>query len=684
MSKLEIEIGAVTDGLSKGLKDAESKLQRFSQTAVSVGKTLSLAITTPLVGLAAVAVKTASDTEESFSKFGTVFRDVAKQAEDSFGTLRNEYGLSSLAAKTLLGDTGDLLTGFGFAQTTALELATEVNKLAVDLASFTNFSGGAAGASQALTKALLGERESVKALGISILEEDVKKQVAINTAKGLTFETERQAKAFATLDLAIQQSGNAIGDYERTQDSFANQTRLLRARLSDLTAEFGEVLLPIATKLTQAISRLVERFSGLSEETRRTIVIVGAIAAAIGPLLVVLGSLGAALPLIASGFAAVKVAVIAATGPFGLIAAAIGAAIFLLIDLNRELKRTSEIAGEVRASNLDETTKNIKNEVDELAKSYQRINTDLTENEAKQKALNTVLEAYETRLKSIQDTDPGNLNRISFLREQIGAIKNLQNEFNGLTVEVTKTGQSAKLTFEEFSKLADIANQKVFSKFAEDARVFNDELRETIDLQRRLEQFSGEALQSIQNPFTDISNQIIADVVRIGEPVKEIADEFETTFEKIGVGIDELSGSFIGLGSIIGKAFNNTGLGAFAGQFAQFAAKLIASNFKIATSAGIASASTSAAATGPAAIFTLPAFISSAVGLIATAFSGIGGGSGRSVSAGSGVGSGVSQNISGGGAQGFGFDRSINLSGEFRASGADLVYVINQSQNYRN
>jgi hypothetical protein len=295
------------------LKDFDSKLSQVNKSLdkagkkmVSIGKGLSLGLTLPIIAMGVASVKAASDAEETFSKFDTVFRDVKGSAEEAFKTLRNEYGLSSTASKQLLGDTGDLLTGFGFSQESALGLSTEVQKLAVDLASFTNFSGGAEGASQALTKALLGERDSLKALGIAILEEDVKKQMAINSAKGLTFETERQAKAQATLDLAIQQSGNAIGDYARTQDSFANQSRLMRSRLEDIAVELGQVFLPLMTKVVTVITSVINWFSGLDAGVKRTIVIVAAIVAAIGPLLVGLGFLMTTIiPALVTGFGAV-------------------------------------------------------------------------------------------------------------------------------------------------------------------------------------------------------------------------------------------------------------------------------------------------------------------------------------------------------------------------------------------
>lgn len=335
MEQLSFEITAELRKLNKGLDRAsakidnfakinEDRLKKFGENATRLGKNLSVGLSLPIVALGAASIKAASDFEETESKFNTVFSNISNKANQTAESLRESFGLSRTAALELLGDTGDLLTGFGFTQQSALELSDEVNKLAVDLASFTNFSGGAEGASKALTKALLGERESVKSLGISILEADVQAKVLKNTQEGLTFETERQAKAYATLQIAQEQSKNAIGDYARTNQSFANQMRLIKARVSDLGVEFGKILLPIARKLLKSISGIVDRFSKLDESTKKIIVVVAALAAAAGPLLLVIGGIASALPAILSGLSLLM-------GPVGLIIAAIGALTVVVI-----------------------------------------------------------------------------------------------------------------------------------------------------------------------------------------------------------------------------------------------------------------------------------------------------------------------------------------------------------------
>jgi len=306
---LSIKLSLNDKQFQSNLNKSMRSMKKFGNNMKSLGQTMSTSLTLPILGIGAAAVKLASDFEETQSKFNTVFRDISAQANNTARNLEKDFGLSSRAAMQLLGDTGDLLTGFGFTQEQALDLSNEVNKLAVDLASFTNFAGGAEGASLALTKALLGERESIKQLGIAITEADLKK---FAEEQGLVFkELDRVAKATLTFELAARQSANAIGDYARTSGSFANQTRKLRADLENLGVEIGQKLLPIAVKILNKIKDVIEVFASMSSETKEMILGFTLLTGAIGPFLIVIGSLLTTLIALGPQFFLVSSAILA-------------------------------------------------------------------------------------------------------------------------------------------------------------------------------------------------------------------------------------------------------------------------------------------------------------------------------------------------------------------------------------
>jgi hypothetical protein len=275
LGTLFVKIDAETKDFNKKVDQSEKRTNDVSKSVTGMAKSLKTMfaglglalVASKLAEVAKASIDAASDAEETQNKFNVVFSSMADDANDMAVALADSYGTSITGAKDMLAGTGDLLTGLGFTQTAALDLSTQVLSLGSDLASFTNFSGGAEGASEALTKALLGERESLKALGISINEADLKAEVLRQTENGLTFATEKQAKANATLTLVMAQSKNAMGDFERSQDSFANQTKIAEAAVSDLKVEIGRAMLPAATIATSAFGELTSAVADFIRES---------------------------------------------------------------------------------------------------------------------------------------------------------------------------------------------------------------------------------------------------------------------------------------------------------------------------------------------------------------------------------------------------------------------------------
>ena len=285
---LTIAFGADLRGFDKAMKKAQRSIKKFGVSMQRTGQNLTRNLTIPLAGLGIAAIKMASDFEETDTKFKTVFSSIQREAEHTAKVFKQSFGLSSKAAKQMLGDTGDLLVGFGFTEKEALDLSKQVNELAVDLASFTNFSGGAEGASLALTKALLGERESIKSLGIAITEADLK---SFAKDLGLNFkELDRVGKATLTYKLALKQSSKAVGDFSRTSEGFANQTRILFGELQDLSVEIGSKLLPVAKKILTWARDMLRSFSDLNAAQKQNVIEWGLILAAIGPVLNAFGT----------------------------------------------------------------------------------------------------------------------------------------------------------------------------------------------------------------------------------------------------------------------------------------------------------------------------------------------------------------------------------------------------------
>ena len=73
------------------------------------------------------------------------------------------------------------------------------------------------------------------------------------------------------------------------QDNLAGQITILKSQLQELAISFGEILMPAIRSIVSRIQGLIDKFNALSPVTKETIVKVALVAAALGPLLVVVG-----------------------------------------------------------------------------------------------------------------------------------------------------------------------------------------------------------------------------------------------------------------------------------------------------------------------------------------------------------------------------------------------------------
>lgn len=261
------------NGLEKKSDETFQKIAKAALDYVTVNA---------LVDFGKKAIQTFSDLEEATNKFNVVFAGFADKAHEAVQLLIKDFGQSELSAKQMLSGTGDILTGFGFDRKAALDMSVLAAKLGADLASFSNYAGGAKGASEALTKAMLGETEMAKMLGIVIRQDsDEFKALAQqamtagidvdNSGNIIKVSTEQQAKALAALALAYQQSPNAIGDFVRSQDSIANQTQILKNNLDTLYATIGRDGSSAYADALQGLNALLAGYAELEDGTRSLI-----------------------------------------------------------------------------------------------------------------------------------------------------------------------------------------------------------------------------------------------------------------------------------------------------------------------------------------------------------------------------------------------------------------------------
>jgi len=661
--ELKVRITGDATDLDLALSDAQKSLVSFSKKAAEMGKTLSTYVTAPLLAAGAASIKMASDFNESLNKVDVSFKSASTSVSDFAKTSLKTYGIASGTALDMASNFGDMATSMGLGVGEAAKLSTSLVGLAGDMASFKNIRIDVA--QTALNGIFTGETESLKRLGIVMTEANVK---AYAFAQGITkqYDTMSQAeKVMLRYQYVMSVTKNAQGDFARTNENAANQMRMFGEGMKQLSAEIGQVMLPAVTSITRAANGMITEFSGASNSTKSFVVTLGLIAAATGPLLFLVGTI---VPKVITGFnlmsaAAVKfnLTLTSATGIAGL-ATLFGVAAKSAYDyakaLNPDNKLTEQEkrdATAIRAKNKEilasiallqkqkgmasgpitgmNTAQGISPQsIDAQIKGQQKLlaqNNALIASLEKKGKTDAVLTAQsdaeaKKEQQRISAALGGKEKAFKIEKDHLLEIQLAKLKSKQLDEEIAKKDLAAA----KFASFGDTKDVKYLPTFAG-------------DLTKHFEKFPaiGEkimgittSLGSLKSPLSVMDAAIVASTTLQSEQLDALVLKYNNIMS-IGQMVADTTGqAFTSLGDSIVQSMGlaSTGFEGFAQVMMQTLVKLgsmilqqIIMNQASAMAASIAGATQSGAATGPAAVFTTPAFIATAIGGVLSAFAAI-------------------------------------------------------------
>lgn len=254
---ITVRITGDTSGLGKATRDAEVDVQGFGKKvsgfAVGAGAaltTFAISAVPKLLGVGAELYNLGQSSAINLAKADTVFGDSSGTVKAWADSVNESLGLSDEKVIGLAASMGDLLVPLGLSREAAAGLSTETLDAAGALAAW---SGGQYDASQVadiMTKAMLGERDGLKALGISINQAEVDERALAIARKDGRDEITAVDQALATQELMLEKSSDAQAAWaDGTMDAVKQQNEL-SATVADAKEALGRGLLPIVQRVT--------------------------------------------------------------------------------------------------------------------------------------------------------------------------------------------------------------------------------------------------------------------------------------------------------------------------------------------------------------------------------------------------------------------------------------------------
>jgi hypothetical protein len=255
---LSYDVFARDRNASKTFDKVAGKASGFGKILGKVGKVGALGLAAIGAGAIAAAPKIldmASNLELMDQKAKTVFGGQIGKVKTWAEANAHAMGLTSRQATGLAANFADLLIPMKFSREEAAKMSTDVIGLSGALSQWSDGTRSAAEVAEILSSAMLGERDALKGLGISISEADVAARLAKKGQDDLTGSALAQAEAITTQELIFEKSGDA-------QKAYADRQGTLASKVAEAKASLGEMAETLLVKATPALKGMADVITG--------------------------------------------------------------------------------------------------------------------------------------------------------------------------------------------------------------------------------------------------------------------------------------------------------------------------------------------------------------------------------------------------------------------------------------
>ena len=262
---VDFELLLNSNPFNKGIKTATNTIKSsgIENSLKKIGK----------LAVAAFSVKAIVNFGKECINLGSDLTEVQNVVDVTFGNLNTEvnqfaenaitqFGLGQTVTKKYVGTFGAMAKAFDFSNESALAMSETLTGLTGDVASFYNLSSDEAYTK--LKSVFTGETETLKDLGVVMTQNALDQYALANGYGKTTSKMSEQEKVALRYKFVLDKLNIASGDFARTSDSWANQTRVLSLRFNELKATLGQGFINIFTPIVKGINLVLAKLQVLA------------------------------------------------------------------------------------------------------------------------------------------------------------------------------------------------------------------------------------------------------------------------------------------------------------------------------------------------------------------------------------------------------------------------------------
>lgn len=236
--------------VNENLVNVKKQAEDTSAGTLSAFKTLASGLSA--LGFGAMiknAISLAGDLEQNIGGSASVFKNYADTIQRTAETAASSLGLSQSKYLATATKMGALFQGSGFSVAQSANMVTQSMQRASDVASIMGISVDSA--MEAVTGMAKGNFTMMDNLGVAI--NDTNLQIYAQE-KGLGKLETTQQKVNAAMQMFLDKSDYAAGNYAKENDTYSGALATFKAELENFAAEAGTALLPLAQSVLPVLS----------------------------------------------------------------------------------------------------------------------------------------------------------------------------------------------------------------------------------------------------------------------------------------------------------------------------------------------------------------------------------------------------------------------------------------------
>lgn len=262
--RIDTSINAAPIG--NGLAQIESKIKGLAAT---IGLAFGVK---ELIDFGKRSIDAASDLAEAQNVVDTAFGAMSWKMEQFAATALETYGISELTAKNMGSTYMAMAKGMGVATDAASDMAVTLTGRLSDIMSFYNKTQSEV---DTIGRALItGETEPLKAIGVVMTQTNLSAYAMAQGFAKTYAEMSSNEQLLVRYKYFLEQTSLAQGDFAKTSEGWANQTRLLSERINEFMTNLGGVIMNVLTPALQfaneAVTFLNDLFFGGKTEEETT------------------------------------------------------------------------------------------------------------------------------------------------------------------------------------------------------------------------------------------------------------------------------------------------------------------------------------------------------------------------------------------------------------------------------